>query len=67
MLLNLSSAMFCGTFLLKRVCAHAFISLLREIPVTALNFLRFRFEVSRNAALVEVVELSGFRRAVCPP
>lgn len=51
MLLNLYSAVFRVTLVLKRVRAYTFISLLREIgpqvPVRAQNFFKFWFEETK--------------------
>lgn len=53
MLLNLYSAMFRVPFVLKRICAYAFISLpckiILRVPVTTQNVFKFGFKVSKTA------------------
>lgn len=61
MLLNLYSAMFRVPFVLKRICACAFISLpckiILRVPVTTQNVFKFGFKVSETALALEILGL----------
>ena len=70
MLLNLYSAMFRVPFVLKRICAYAFISLPCEIilrvPIMTQNVFKFGFKVSRTAVVLEVLQLKWFQKFCLP-
>lgn len=70
MLLNLYSAMFRVPFVLKRICAYAFISLpceiILKVPVTTRTVLKFGFKVSKTAAFLEFLRLKWFQKFCLP-
>lgn len=70
MLLNLYSAMFRVPFVLKRICAYAFISLpckiILRVPVTTQNVFKFGFKVSETAVTLEILGLKWFQKLRLP-
>lgn len=70
MLLNLYSAMFRVPFVLKRICAYAFISLpckiILGVPVTTQNAFKFGFKVSETAVALEILGLKWFQKFCLP-
>lgn len=70
MLLNLYSAMFRVPFVLKRICAYAFISLpckiILKVPVTTQNIFQFGFKVSKSAVVLEILRLKWFQKFCLP-
>lgn len=70
MLLNLYSAMFRVPFVLKRICAYAFISLpckiILRVPVTTQNVFKFGFKVSETAVALEIIGLKWFQNFCLP-
>lgn len=70
MLLNLYSAMFRVPFVLKRICAYAFISLpckiILRVPVTTQNIFKFGFKVSKTAVVLEILRLKWFQKFCLP-
>lgn len=70
MLLNLYSAMFRLTVLLKRICAYAFISLpceiILKVPVTTQSGFKFGFKASKAAAFLEILRLKWFQKFCLP-
>lgn len=70
MLLNLYSAVFRVPFVLKRICACAFISLpckiILRVPVTTQNVFKFGFKVSETAVALEIIGLKWFQKFCLP-
>lgn len=70
MLLNLYSAMFRVPFVLKRICAYAFISLpckiILRVPVTTQNVFKFVFKVSETAVALEILGLKWLQKFCLP-